>query len=53
MCPPILPLLKVGHDAVDDVGPRGEEVDGVDIAVGGAAVRDLFNVWSKSELRVA
>lgn len=27
---------------------RSEEVDGVDIAIGLAAVGDLFDVWSKS-----
>lgn len=48
MRPPILPLLKVGHEAVHDVRLRGEEVYGVDIFVGGSPVGDLFNVWSKS-----
>lgn len=48
MRPLILPLLKVGHDAVHDVWLRGEEIESLDIAVGLAAVGDLFDVWSKS-----
>ena len=48
----VLPLLQVGHDAVDNVRLGREEVDGIDITVGGAAVSDLLNVWSKSEFRV-
>ncbi|KAH9810477.1 hypothetical protein Tdes44962_MAKER06010 [Teratosphaeria destructans] len=44
----VLALLKVGHEAVDDEGPRGEEIDGVNIAVGGASVGDLFDVWIQS-----
>ena len=52
MRPSVLPLLQVGHDAVDNVRLGREKVDGVDIAVGGAAVSDLLNVWSKSEFRV-
>ena len=52
MRPSVLPLLQVGHDAVHDMRLGSEEVDGVDITIGGAAVSDLLNVWSKSELRV-
>lgn len=48
MCLLIFPLLKIGHDAVHNVWLRGEEVEGLDIAVGGAAVGDLLDVWSKS-----
>ncbi len=50
MCLLVLPLLEVGHDTVHDVWLRGEEVEGVDIAVVGSAVEDLFDVWSKSGL---
>ena len=52
MRPSILTLLQVGHNAVDNVRLRRDEVYGIDIAVGGAAVSDLLNVWSKSEFRV-
>jgi len=48
MCPPVFPLIQVGHDAVDNVWLRGEEVDGIDVMVRGAAVGDLLNVWSES-----
>ena len=40
----VFALLEVGHDTVDDVRLRGEEVEGVDIAVGGSSISDLFDV---------
>ena len=43
----VLPLLEVGHDAVHDMRMRREKVEGLDIAVGGSTVGDLFDVWSK------
>lgn len=46
----VLALLEIGHDTVNDVGLWGEKVEGVDIAVGGTAVEDLFDVWSESGL---
>lgn len=48
MRPTIFSFVEVGHDTVDDVRLRTEQVDGVDIFVGGAAIGDLLNVWSKS-----
>lgn len=44
----ILPLLKVGHEAVHDVRLWGEDVESFDIAISWPAVGDLFDVWSKS-----
>lgn len=43
----VLPLLEIGHDTVDDVRLWGEEVYGVDLAVGGPAVRDDLDIWSE------
>lgn len=44
--------LKVGHDTVDNVWLWSEEVDGVDIAVGGPLLLDLFNVCNLSQFGV-
>lgn len=45
----VFPLVEVGHDAVDDVGLGGEEVQGFCLSIRFTAVGDLLNVWSKSE----
>jgi len=44
----VFPFLKVGHDTVHDVWLRAQEVESLDIAVGGASISDLLDVWSKS-----
>lgn len=41
----VSPLLKVGEEAVDDVGFGGEEVYGVHLGVGLAAVLDALDGW--------
>jgi hypothetical protein len=41
---PVFSALKVGHDAVDDVRLRREEVDGVRVFLIWSTILDLFNV---------
>lgn len=41
----VAPALKVCHDAVDDVRLWGEEVDGIGVGLGLAAVLDALDVW--------
>lgn len=40
----VSPLLKVGHDTVDNVRLGREDVEGIGIAISRTAVGDLFNV---------
>lgn len=40
----VLALLQIGHDALDDVWLRAEEIDGFDIAVRRSPVGDDFDV---------
>lgn len=44
----VLSLLEVGHDAVHAKRLGREKVESFDIAVGGSALSDLLDVWSKS-----
>lgn len=41
---PVPPLLKLGHDTVDDVWFRGEDVYGVHVSLGRPAVLEALDV---------
>jgi hypothetical protein len=43
----VLPTLKVGHDAVHNMGFRREEVDGVDVGLRLPPVLDVLDVWMR------
>lgn len=46
-------LLEVGHDTVDDVRLRSEEIECIDIAICWPSIGDLLDVWSKSGFDIA
>ena len=42
---PVAALLKLSHEAVDNVGLGSDNVQGVHVGLGSAAVLEALNVW--------